>query len=73
MPITDFDRYPLTFGPSPVHPLDRLTQHLGGRSRAASLRAAAWHAVCTRDGVAVPARVMARTRRTVASGRRSLA
>ena len=38
MPITDFDRYPLTFGPSPVHPLDRLTQHLGGRSRAASLR-----------------------------------
>jgi 1-aminocyclopropane-1-carboxylate deaminase len=30
MPITDFDRYPLTFGPSPVHPLDRLTQHLGG-------------------------------------------
>ena len=30
MPITDFDRYPLTFGPSPVHHLDRLTQHLGG-------------------------------------------
>jgi 1-aminocyclopropane-1-carboxylate deaminase len=30
MPITDFDRYPLTFGPSPLHPLDRLTQHLGG-------------------------------------------
>jgi 1-aminocyclopropane-1-carboxylate deaminase len=30
MPITDFDRYPLTFGPSPIHPLDRLTQHLGG-------------------------------------------
>src|ERR671923_1286425 len=30
MPITDFDRYPLTFGPSPVHQLDRLTQHLGG-------------------------------------------
>src|SRR4029453_14145194 len=30
MPITDFDRYPLTFGPSPVHPLDRLTQHPGG-------------------------------------------
>ena len=30
MPITDFDRYPLTFGPSPVHQLDRLTEHLGG-------------------------------------------
>jgi 1-aminocyclopropane-1-carboxylate deaminase len=30
MALTDFDRYPLTFGPSPVHPLPRLTQHLGG-------------------------------------------
>jgi 1-aminocyclopropane-1-carboxylate deaminase len=30
MSIEDFDRYPLTFGPSPVHPLDRLTAHLGG-------------------------------------------
>ncbi len=30
MPITDFDRFPLLFGPSPVHPLDRLTAHLGG-------------------------------------------
>jgi 1-aminocyclopropane-1-carboxylate deaminase len=30
MPITDFDRYPLTFGPSPVHQLDRLSRHLGG-------------------------------------------
>jgi 1-aminocyclopropane-1-carboxylate deaminase len=30
VPIEDFDRYPLTFGPSPVHPLDRLTAHLGG-------------------------------------------
>jgi 1-aminocyclopropane-1-carboxylate deaminase len=28
--IHDFERYPLTFGPSPVHPLDRLTRHLGG-------------------------------------------
>jgi 1-aminocyclopropane-1-carboxylate deaminase len=26
----DFDRFPLLFGPSPVHPLDRLTAHLGG-------------------------------------------
>jgi 1-aminocyclopropane-1-carboxylate deaminase len=30
MGIDDFDRYPLTFGPSPVHPLRRLTAHLGG-------------------------------------------
>jgi 1-aminocyclopropane-1-carboxylate deaminase len=30
MAITDFERYPLTFGPSPVHRLDRLTSHLGG-------------------------------------------
>jgi 1-aminocyclopropane-1-carboxylate deaminase len=30
MPLDDFDRYPLTFGPSPVHPLDRLTAYLGG-------------------------------------------
>jgi 1-aminocyclopropane-1-carboxylate deaminase len=28
--IHDFERYPLTFGPSPVHHLDRLTAHLGG-------------------------------------------
>jgi 1-aminocyclopropane-1-carboxylate deaminase len=28
--LSDFPRYPLLFGPSPVHPLDRLTQHLGG-------------------------------------------
>jgi 1-aminocyclopropane-1-carboxylate deaminase len=25
-----FERYPLLFGPSPVHRLDRLTEHLGG-------------------------------------------
>ena len=30
MSIDDFERYPLTFGPSPVHRLDRLTDHLGG-------------------------------------------
>ncbi|MEV4103566.1 1-aminocyclopropane-1-carboxylate deaminase [Nonomuraea sp. NPDC049649] len=30
MSIDDFERYPLTFGPSPVHPLERLTAHLGG-------------------------------------------
>ena len=32
MPLSDFPRYPLTFGPSPVHPLARLTAHLGGAS-----------------------------------------
>jgi 1-aminocyclopropane-1-carboxylate deaminase len=30
MSIRDFERYPLTFGASPVHRLERLTQHLGG-------------------------------------------
>lgn len=30
MAITDFERYPLTFGPSPIHPLSRLSDHLGG-------------------------------------------
>ena len=30
MKLTEFPRYPLTFGPSPVHPLTRLTAHLGG-------------------------------------------
>jgi len=28
--LQDFPRYPLLFGPSPVHPLDRLSDHLGG-------------------------------------------
>jgi 1-aminocyclopropane-1-carboxylate deaminase len=28
--LDDFDRYPLLFGPSPVHRLDRLSAHLGG-------------------------------------------
>ena len=28
--LNDFPRYPLLFGPSPVHRLDRLTEHLGG-------------------------------------------
>ena len=30
MPLADFDRYPLTFGPSPIQPLPRLSEHLGG-------------------------------------------
>ena len=30
MSIADFERHPLLFGPSPVHPLERLTAHLGG-------------------------------------------
>ena len=28
--IHDFPRHPLTLGPSPVHPLERLSAHLGG-------------------------------------------
>ena len=30
MPLDDFERYSLTFGPSPVHELKRLSTHLGG-------------------------------------------
>ncbi|WP_433663835.1 1-aminocyclopropane-1-carboxylate deaminase [Nocardia sp. CA-128927] len=30
MSLDTFERYPLLFGPSPIHPLDRLTDHLGG-------------------------------------------
>ncbi|MFJ1765856.1 1-aminocyclopropane-1-carboxylate deaminase [Amycolatopsis sp. NPDC088138] len=30
MTLADFPRFPLLFGPSPVHPLERLTKHLGG-------------------------------------------
>ncbi len=30
MALADFERYPLTFGPSPVHELKRLSAHLGG-------------------------------------------
>ncbi len=32
MALQDFERYPLTFGPSPVHQLPRLSAHLGGAS-----------------------------------------
>jgi 1-aminocyclopropane-1-carboxylate deaminase len=32
MSITSFERYPLLFGPSPTHRLERLTRHLGGAS-----------------------------------------
>jgi 1-aminocyclopropane-1-carboxylate deaminase len=32
MRLTEFPRHPLTFGPSPVHRLERLTAHLGGAS-----------------------------------------
>ncbi|HET7572207.1 MAG TPA: 1-aminocyclopropane-1-carboxylate deaminase [Gaiellaceae bacterium] len=31
MSLDDFDRVPLLFGPSPVHPLPRLSEHLGGK------------------------------------------
>ncbi len=30
MSIESFERRSLLFGPSPVHPLNRLTEHLGG-------------------------------------------
>src|SRR5215212_8648839 len=30
MNLDAFERYPLLFGPSPVHRLERLTRHLGG-------------------------------------------
>src|SRR3954451_21384476 len=30
MALSDFPRHPLLFGPSPVHRLDRLSDHLGG-------------------------------------------
>ena len=28
--LSPFERYPLTFGPTPIEPLARLSQHLGG-------------------------------------------
>jgi 1-aminocyclopropane-1-carboxylate deaminase len=31
MSLADFARHPLLFGPSPVHPMPRLSRHLGGR------------------------------------------
>src|SRR5918998_386082 len=30
MRLAEFPRHPLLFGPSPIHPLERLTAHLGG-------------------------------------------
>lgn len=30
MALADFPRHPLTFGPSPAHPVNRLSDHLGG-------------------------------------------
>jgi 1-aminocyclopropane-1-carboxylate deaminase len=32
MSVAEFERYPLTFGPSPIHRCDRLTAHLRGAS-----------------------------------------
>jgi len=32
MALDDFPRFPLLFGPSPVHRLDRLSEYLGGAS-----------------------------------------
>ncbi|CAN7600005.1 1-aminocyclopropane-1-carboxylate deaminase [Variovorax sp. LjRoot290] len=31
MNLSRYPRYPLTFGPTPIHPLKRLSAHLGGR------------------------------------------
>ena len=31
MSLADFDRVPLLFGSSPMHPMERLTEHLGGK------------------------------------------
>ena len=31
MNLQKFPRYPLTFGPSPITPLPRLSAHLGGK------------------------------------------
>ncbi|WP_042878470.1 1-aminocyclopropane-1-carboxylate deaminase [Cupriavidus necator] len=31
MNLDRFPRYPLTFGPTPIHPLARLSEHLGGK------------------------------------------
>jgi 1-aminocyclopropane-1-carboxylate deaminase len=31
MRLQDYERHPLTFGPSPIHPLPRLSAHLGGK------------------------------------------
>ena len=28
--LANFNRYPLTFGPTPIEPLNRLSEHLGG-------------------------------------------
>lgn len=30
MTLSDFPRYPLLFGPSPIHRLDRMTEYFGG-------------------------------------------
>ena len=30
MSLADFPRHPLLFGPSPIHPMERLSNHLGG-------------------------------------------
>ena len=29
--LKDFPRYPLTFGPTPIEKLERLSAHLGGK------------------------------------------
>ena len=40
--LGDFKRYPLLFGPSPVHRLDRLSSHLGGAALWANCDEESW-------------------------------
>jgi len=42
MKLHDFPRYPLTFGPSPIHPLDRPTKHLAGATLWAKREDRSW-------------------------------
>lgn len=35
--LKKFERYPLTFGPTPIEKLDRLGKHLGGKVEASFL------------------------------------
>ena len=52
MALADFPRHPLTFGPSPIHRLDRLTAHLGGAHGAgpsARTATAGWPTAATRS------------------------
>ncbi len=53
MSLDNFDRYPLLFGPSPVHPLDRLSDHLGVPASGPSEKTATadWLSAVTKPGI----------------------